>query len=324
MEKTCKLQSVYKHPRHQVFYPLLNFMSACVVQVWLATRVHVAITQLLTPACPIYTLHWWGWKLIQPSPGQLHRSWWWGNLSVDSSLKHLPDSILITSQTEIRKKKWFWLFPSSPLSARWLSPPAVPSSRIISNHGTPDGTFQYSSWFQIAEIELSLQTLRLLTQLIWCRQKAQKIVKFRLQYQDKKKKYFRHCLHPQQSQEPARFPDSSICPQVAVTSGLHCAATVHTPACGVNAVSQVNISQCCCVRSIHRNTDCWFGCKLETIWSSLLLSGRVCIMSALWLWEFSAARTHIVLGCSAPGNLHKAEERFDKQQRTASVQHVFH
>lgn len=90
------------------------------------------------------------------------------------------------------------------------------------------------------------------------------------------------------------FPESSISPRVAVTSGLHCAATVHTPAWGVDAVSQVNISQRCCVRSIHRNTekavvssDCWFGCKLETILSSLLLSGRVCIMSALWLWGFS-------------------------------------
>lgn len=85
--------------------------------VWLDTRGHAVITQYtLTPAC-LSALHWWCWKLVQPSPGQPHHSWWWGNLLCrlsieDSSLERLPASILITSLTEIRKS----LFSTLPFS----------------------------------------------------------------------------------------------------------------------------------------------------------------------------------------------------------------
>lgn len=103
------------------------------------------------------------------------------------------------------------------------------------------------------------------------------------------------CSPRAESTTGKRFPDSSISPPVTVTSGLHCAASVHMHVWRVNAISQVNIGQRCCVHSIHRNTekaavysDSWagFGYKLETILSSLLLSGRVCAAS-LWLWVFS-------------------------------------
>lgn len=75
---------------------------------------------------------------------------------------------------------------------------------------------------------------------------------------------------------------------------------------GVSAITRVNIGQGCCVHSIHRNTekavvysDCsaGFGYKLETILSSLLLSGRVCKVS-LWLWGFSPSCSDTY--CSVP------------------------
>lgn len=109
---------------------------------------------------PIYTLNWWCWKLIQPSPGQLHHSWWWGNLLCslsieDSSLERLPASILITSLTEIRKS----LFSTLPFSFS-LCPVAFTSCcSLISAHIKPQHTwwdFQYSSQFQMAEMEQSL------------------------------------------------------------------------------------------------------------------------------------------------------------------------
>lgn len=109
---------------------------------------------------PIHTLNWWCWKLSQPSPGQLHHSWWWGNLLCslsieDSSLERLPASILITSLTEIRKS----LFSTLPFSFS-LCPVAFTSCcSLISTHIKPQHTwwdFQYSSQFQMAEMERSL------------------------------------------------------------------------------------------------------------------------------------------------------------------------
>lgn len=83
--------------------------------------------------------------------------------------------------------------------------------------------------------------------------------------------------------------------------------------------------------SIHRNTEKAVVCSVfGRDWKEAGNNKVFCCCQgackiSTWLRDsVTAARTHIVLCCSTPGDLHKTEEWFGKRQRTTSAQQVCH
>lgn len=125
--------------------------------VWLGTRVHVVITQKPTPTCP--STFWTddvksSSNHLQATTPQLVMGKLLCSIE-DSSLEHLPVSILITSLPKI----WKSLFLTLPSSFSFCPVASTSCCSLISAQINPQHTwwdFQYSSQFQIAGTELFL------------------------------------------------------------------------------------------------------------------------------------------------------------------------
>ncbi len=177
------------------------------------------------------------------------------------------------------------------------------STRINPQHTWWD--FQYSSLFQIAEIELSLckssscfhhsqfNAYHRQSAYIDTRPFGHSWVQVTV---PRSKQYFRHCVWPQQNWQqvkalqilpfPVRlqchlFPLSSCCAHACMRGDCY---------------HRVNIGQCCCVHSNQRNTEkavvysdqsTGGGYKFETILKSLICCCQSDSVISLQLWGFS-------------------------------------